>query len=136
MKGDNPGMSGLMRIALAIVMTGWAVAAMAQSPNTGSIVIVVVDQTGALVRDAEVIVANSATGASRQASSNEEGSATIPTLPLTGEYKVSVAKPGFRAEDVPSLTLRAGETATVKISLVASGGQSEVTVYGTAQGVR
>src|SRR5262245_44764867 len=99
-------------------MAGWGFPATAQSPNTGSIVIVVVDQTGAVVKDAEVIVTNSATGASRQAASNEEGSATIPTLPLTGEYKVSVTKPGFTAEIVPLLTLRAGETATVKIRLV------------------
>ena len=43
---------------------------------------------------------------------------------------------GFTAEDVTGLTLRAGETATVKVKLVASGGKSEVTVYGTTEGVR
>ena len=34
------------------------------------------------------------------------------------------------------LTLRAQETATVKVTLVASGGKTEVVVYGTTQGVR
>jgi outer membrane receptor protein involved in Fe transport len=34
------------------------------------------------------------------------------------------------------LKLRAGETAQIKIKLVASGGKSEVTVYGTTEGVR
>ena len=43
---------------------------------------------------------------------------------------------GFTAEDATGLTLRANETATVKIKMVASGGQSEVTIYGTTQGVR
>ena len=42
----------------------------------------------------------------------------------------------FTAEDATGLTLRANETATVKIKMVASGGQSEVTIYGTTQGVR
>ncbi|HEX7679351.1 MAG TPA: TonB-dependent receptor, partial [Thermoanaerobaculia bacterium] len=51
-------------------------------------------------------------------------------------YKVTVAMTGFTAEDVTGLTLRAGETATVKVRLVASGGKSEVTVFGTAEGVR
>src|SRR5262245_46190724 len=98
-------MGALMQAVLAVAIAGWGLPVMAQSPNTGSIVIVVVDQTGAVVQDADVIVMNSATGASRQSTSNEEGSATTPTLPLTGSYKVSVTKPGFKAEDVPALTL-------------------------------
>jgi hypothetical protein len=108
----------------------------AQSPNTGSIVVVVVDQTGGVVKDAKVTVTNTATGAVREAMSNGEGSATMPTLSLTGTYKVGVTKAGFTAEDAPGLTLRAGETATVKVKLVVSGGKSDVTVYGTTQGVR
>jgi len=43
---------------------------------------------------------------------------------------------GFTAEDATGLTLRANETTTIKIKMVASGGQSEVTIYGTTQGVR
>ena len=39
-----------------------------QSPNTGSIVVVVVDQSGAVVKDAKVTVTNTATGAVREAS--------------------------------------------------------------------
>ena len=108
----------------------------AQSPNTATMIVVVVDQSGGVVRDARVTVINTATGAVRDAVSGSEGSATIPALALTGEYNVSVTKPGFTADDISGLTLRAGETATVKMKLVASGGQSEVTVYGTAQGVR
>src|SRR4029079_4719638 len=97
-----------------------AAAAGAQSPNTGSIVVVVVDQSGAVVKDARVTVTNTATGAVREAVSNGEGSATLPTLSLTGTYKVNVTKEGFTAEDVPGLVLRAGETATVKVKLVVS----------------
>ena len=107
-----------------------------QSPNTATMIVTVVDQNGAVVKDAKVSVVNTATGALREAISGEEGSATIPALSLTGEYKVTVAMTGFTAEDVTGLTLRAGETATVKVKLVAGGGKSEVTVYGTAEGVR
>jgi len=99
-------------------------------------IVTVVDQTGAVVRDAKVSVTNTATGAVREAVSGEGGSATIAALPLTGEYKVTVAMTGFTSEDVTGLTLRSGETATVKVKLVATGGKSEVTVYGTTEGVR
>ena len=108
----------------------------AQSPNTASLVVVVVDQNGAVVKGANVSVVNSATGAVREAFSGDEGTATIAALPLTGEYKVTVAMSGFSTEHTTGLTLRAGETATVKVKLLASGGQSEVTVFGTTEGVR
>ena len=108
----------------------------AQSPNTATMIVTVVDQTGAVVKDAKVSVVNTATGAVREAISGEGGSATIAALPLTGEYKVTVDMIGFTAEDVTGLTLRAGETAIVKVKLVAGGGKSEVTVFGTAEGVR
>ena len=108
----------------------------AQSPNTATLIVVVVDQTGAVVKDAKVTVVNTATGAVRDIASGAEGSATLPALSLTGEYMISVVKEGFTADGVSGLALRAGETATVKVKLVASGGKSEVTVYGTTQGVR
>ena len=111
-------------------------AAYAQSPNTASLILTVVDQNDALVRGANITVTNAATGAERQAVSDDNGTATVAALSLTGEYKVSVSMSGFTAQDVDGLKLRAGETATVKIKLVASGGQSEVTVFGTTEGVR
>jgi hypothetical protein len=124
----------VLRVLMVLMVL--AVPAAAQSPNTASIVVVVVDQSGGVVKDAKVTVTNTATGAVREALSNTGGSATMPTLSLTGTYKVNVTKDGFTAEDVPGLALRAGETATVKVKLVASGGTSDVTVYGTTEGVR
>ena len=108
----------------------------AQSPNTASMIVTVVDQNGAVVKGAQVSVVNTATGAAREVLSGDEGRATIAALSLTGNYKVTVTMTGFTAEEVTGLSLRAGETAAVKVKLIASGGQSEVTVYGTAEGVR
>src|SRR5258705_6754816 len=121
------------RFCLLIALFAFIAAPVAaQSPNTATMIVVVVDQTGAVVKDAKVSVMNTATGAVREAVSGEGGSATIAGLPLTGEYKVTVSMTGFTAEDVTGLTLRAGETATVRLKLVAGGGKNEVTVYGTA----
>ena len=110
--------------------------AFAQSPNTSTLLVLVSDQSGAIVKDAKVSVTNNQTGAVRESVSSEDGSATFPALSLTGDYTISVTKAGFVADDLTGLTLRAGETATVRMKLVASGGKSEVTVFGTDQGVR
>jgi Carboxypeptidase regulatory-like domain/TonB dependent receptor len=123
----------LIVLAFALVLTAGAPA---QTANTASMIVTVVDQNGAVVKGANVAVVNTATGATREAVSGDEGTAAIGGLPLTGEYKVHVTMTGFTAEDATGLTLRANETAAVKIKMVASGGQSEVTVYGTTQGVR
>src|SRR5919205_2765076 len=71
----------------------------AQSPNTATMIVTVVDQNGALMKDAKVSVVNTATGAVREVVSGEDGSATIAALSLTGEYRVTVAMSGFTAED-------------------------------------
>ena len=108
----------------------------AQSPNTASMIVVVVDQTGAGVKDAKVSVVNTATGAVRESVSGSDGSATIPALSLTGTYTVGVSKAGFGNEELKDIALRSGETATLNVKLLVGSGKAEVTVFGTAEGVR
>ncbi len=108
----------------------------AQSPNTASMIVVVVDQTGAAVKDAKVSVVNAATGAVREAVSGSDGNAAIAALPLTGTYTVGVSKAGFGDEELKDITLRSGETATLKVKLLVGSEKAEFTVYGTAEGVR
>jgi hypothetical protein len=112
------------------------ITAIAQSPNTATMIVVVNDQNGAVVTDARVSVVNTATGDSREAVSGTDGAATFPALSLTGAYKVTVAREGFGNEEREGLTLRSGETATIKVTLQAGSQNAEVTVYGTAEGVR
>jgi hypothetical protein len=121
---------------LAVVALITAAPALAQSPHTAGMVVTVVDQNGAVVKGANVTVTNTATGATRDAVSGDEGTVTFGGLPLTGEYRVSIKMTGFTAEDATGLTLRAGETSNVRVKVFAGGGQSEVTIYGTTEGVR
>jgi hypothetical protein len=108
----------------------------AQSPNTATIMVVVVDQAGAVVKDAKVSVVNTATGAAREAMSGNDGGATFAALSLTGTYSVTVSKAGFGSEERKQIALRSGELATVKVKLTVGAQQAEVTVYGTSEGVR
>jgi carboxypeptidase family protein/TonB-dependent receptor-like protein len=124
------------RVLLAVLVTVVAVPVCAQSPNTATISVVVVDQTGAVVPDAKVTVVNRATSASRDVMSNDKGVATMPGLQINGKYTVTVSKTGFTTQTLDPMTLTAGETATVKVKLAVSGKKNEVTVYGTTEGVR
>jgi hypothetical protein len=126
----------LLKLSVLVFALIFTVSAPAQTANTGSMIVTVVDQNGAVIKGANISVVNTATGATREAVSGDEGTATVAGLPLTGEYKVHVTMTGFTAEDATGLILRANENATVKIKMVASGGQSEVTIYGTTEGVR
>jgi hypothetical protein len=122
----------LLLLALCAFMAG----VHAQSPNTASMIVVVLDQNGVVVSDAKISVVNSATGALRAAVSGDDGSATIPALSLTGTYTVTVSKDGFGNEERQDITLRSGETATLKVTLSVGTSRAEVTVYGTTEGVR
>ncbi len=136
-RGRNGGTGVARAVAFLAFLTLLPVQpAFAQSPNTAALVVEVVDQSGAVVSGAQVSVVNADTGTTREAVSGDDGSVTLPALSIAGTYKISVSKTGFTAENTGDMTLRAGETATVHVKLVASGGQSEVTVYGTTQGVR
>jgi len=108
----------------------------AQSPNTASLIVDVVDESGAVVPGARVSVVNDATGASRDVLSGTDGSVTIPALSLTGTYTVRVSKEGFGDEQRRDITLRSGETATLRVALRVGSESAGVTVFGTAEGVR
>ena len=110
--------------------------AFAQSANTATIVVRVADQQAAMVSDAKVTVTNDQTGAIREAVSGSDGRATFGALSLTGTYTVAVSKQGFGNEERKDITLRAGETATLMVRLLVGSEKTEVTVYGTTEGVR
>src|SRR5262245_39348831 len=110
------GMKNVQRIGafltILVVICMLAAGAAAQSPNTATIVVNVIDQSGSVIPDAQVSVTNNATGAVRETVSGNDGSATVPGLPLTGSYTVAVSKSGFGNEQLKDINLRSGETAT------------------------
>jgi len=127
----------LKRIVVVVTaLVSLAAPALAQSPNTSTVAVLVTDPSGAVVKDAKVSVTNNQTGAVREAMSGADGRATFPALSLTGTYTVNVAKEGFSTEERAGISLRAGEAATLKVRLLVGTEKSEVTVYGTNQGVR
>jgi hypothetical protein len=110
----------------------------AQSPSTSSLIVTVVDPNDAVIAGAKISVVNTATGEMRDATTGQDGSSTIAGLPLTGGYRVEVTANGFVPGNVSDIALRAGETAKLRVTLAVGGvdATSNVTIYGTAEGVR
>ncbi|HLE37951.1 MAG TPA: carboxypeptidase-like regulatory domain-containing protein, partial [Candidatus Acidoferrales bacterium] len=79
--------------SLALV-AAFSVAATAQSFR-GVILGTVSDVSGAAVAGAKVTVRNEATGLVRETETSDDGSYTVPELPI-GAYTVTVEKAGFQ----------------------------------------
>jgi len=129
---------GACGTALGLILLSIGLAT-AQSPNTGSMIVTVVDPNGALVPGAKISVINESTDNAREATSNSDGVATFPGLSLNGAYTVSVTATGFTPKSVANLTLRAGETANLKFTLpvgMVTDDTVSVTITGTTEGVR
>src|SRR5262249_46810197 len=126
----------LLRLFLTCSLTAAALPVAAQSQSTATIRGRVLDQTGASAPGATVTVTNTQTGAIRETPTDTAGFYAVAALPITGTYKVTIALQGFATKTVDDVRLRAGETATVDATLEATGGTSEVTVFGTTAGIR
>jgi hypothetical protein len=84
------------------------------------------DATGAVVAGARVTVASPATGLRRETATGPNGFFAFPALPV-GAYKLSVAQSGF-AESSLELTLNAGETRSLDVTLQVTGVANTVDV--------
>ena len=101
--------------AMAIAAS-WPAASWAQtSGSAGQILVMVVDSSDAVIRDAEISARNIGTNYTRTARSDSNGQYRIPLLPL-GTYEVSVAAPGF-APSTQEVVVTLGSSILVNIKL-------------------
>jgi len=85
--------SSLRAVCAALLVAAFAFGASAQS-NKGTITGTVTDPNGAVVKDAKIVVTNTATGEAREATTNDDGSYAIPALD-PGIYRLTVDGSGF-----------------------------------------
>ena len=69
-------------LLVLLICVGGGAPAAAQTPNTAAILVVVVDQTAGVIRDAKIAVINSATGALREVVSAADGTVTVGALTI------------------------------------------------------
>jgi hypothetical protein len=93
----------------------------------GTIEGTITDQSGAAIPGVTVTVANLDTGDTRVVVSNQTGVYRAPLLPL-GRYRVSAELQGFKKFEQEGLTLSAGQTAVINVSLSVGSLSESVTV--------
>ena len=119
--------AGIM-VALCFCLS---VVAQSQS-TTGLIQGNVIDQNGAIVQGATVVVKNTETGFERTVTSNSDGFFSAPLLPL-GKYQVTAESSGFSRTTLENVTLNIGQTLSLRVELKAGSGETTV-VDVTAEG--
>ena len=115
--------AGFWVAALLVALSVAHPLAQSQAIN-GMIEGTITDQSGATIPGVTVTVSNLDTGDSRVVVSNQSGVYRAPLLPL-GRYRVAAELQGFRKFEQQGLTLSAGQTAVINISL-SVGNMSEV----------
>jgi hypothetical protein len=90
----------------------------------------ILDQAGAVVPGAVVVIVNTATGEEHKATSTSAGAYTVPYVPA-GTYTVRVTAPGFRTSEAQNVIVRVAETLTVNITLQVGSINEQVTVSDT-----
>ena len=119
-----------MRAIAALFVLGTALPALAQSQAiNGSIEGTVKDSSGAALPGVTVTITNTDTGAQRVVISGSEGVYRAPLLPL-GSYDVVAELQGFKKFEQKGITLSAGQTAVINVTLPVGNVSETITVTG------
>ena len=108
----------------------------AQTPDTATIRGTVVDATRAPIPGARIKVHNDLTGETRAVNSSTAGRFSIAGLPVSGDYSVSATHTGFSEANEHHVSLAAGSSAQLHLTLRVAGEISTVNVEGVATDVR
>lgn len=115
---------------LALLFIGMAPHAAAQVLY-GSIIGSVTDSSNAAVAGAEVTLANTETGQSRKATTNQAGAYSFPTL-SAGTYNVTIAMSGFQTFSASGIVVGTDQIARVNATLQVGGVYQSVEVSAQA----
>lgn len=97
--------------------------------NRGTITGIVTDPSGAVVPNVAITVINENTGVANNVTSNSEGVYSVPFL-VTGTYKVTAEKTGFKKYIRSNISVQVGETNRVDIALTLGATTQSVQVTG------
>lgn len=111
-------------LGLCLVLAAWPCSGQVVNATlTGT----VTDSSGAVIPGATVTATNAATGVATKATSNAQGSYTLPSLP-PGTYKVSFEKPGFTSTVFNGIILQVDQKATLPATLKVGATTQQVVV--------
>ena len=118
------------RFVALVMVLGMAIPAAAQSQAVnGTIEGTIKDTSGAALPGVSVTVTNTDTGAQRVVISGTEGEYRAPLLPL-GKYALVAELQGFKKFEQQGITLQAGQTALINVTLSVGDISEVITVTG------
>jgi hypothetical protein len=120
-------MGRVLRAALILLLLFPAIASGQSRATSADLEGTVVDQSGGIIADAEVVVANVETNIARTVATDVEGRYRVPALP-PGTYRVSASRPGFTTQVRENVLLSLGHVLTVDFTLPVGGVIGEVIV--------
>jgi hypothetical protein len=113
-------------IAPGLIILALAISALAQS-NKGTVVGTVKDPNDAVVATAKATALNVATGETRDATTGDDGTFTMPNLD-PGKYRVTVEAPGFQTVVFEEVVVETNARLPLDVKLAIAGGTGSVTV--------
>ena len=122
-------MKGFTIFALVISIVILVLTPLACGQDTGRIVGVVTDSTGAVIPAAKVVVIDLGRNSTRALSTNEHGRFTASDL-QPGEYRVEVESQGFKKFVQTAVTVRVGDSVEIPARLELGAATESVTITG------
>ncbi|HEV2729642.1 MAG TPA: carboxypeptidase-like regulatory domain-containing protein, partial [Terriglobales bacterium] len=122
---------GFFSIALLALFA--VVSASAQSVASGTIEGTVLDQTGAVIRGANVEISNALTGYRQVTTTDANGAFRFANIPFNN-YQLSASHPGLKTS-TQSIAVRSMVTVAAKLQLGVAGTQESVTVEAVAEDI-
>lgn len=121
------------RLGLCLfIVFAWLLAnAIAAAQTTQQFTGHVVDSTGALIPQAEILVHNQGTGVDTRTVTTSQGVYTVPYL-TPGTYTITVQKQGFKTEQKTNIMLNVDQASTIDFQLSVGPTTEEVTVNASA----
>src|SRR5262249_36247406 len=119
-------------LALATFLAASSLAVFGQSGATAPLSGVVLDQNGAVVSGASVLVKNNATGAEFRVTTTSNGTYTVPALGA-GVYVVMIEAQGFKKAVIQDVKIDASVPATANATLEVGAATESIVVQGGAE---
>src|SRR5687768_6917634 len=105
-------MSAARSCAVLALLLWWSGSSALAQSATGEIQGTIVDQSGAVLPGATVTIVNTATGATREVTTDANGLFAVPGLPV-GPYEITASLQGFATQRQPDARVQVGQTLTL-----------------------
>jgi outer membrane receptor protein involved in Fe transport len=125
---------GMSRSGILVLAALYSSSLYAQSP-LGAITGTISDSQGARVPNVEVVATNTNTNLTYRATSSEDGSYSLPNLPI-GPYSVAASAPGFKPVTHTGLTVEVSQRLRLDLVLEVGAVSEAITVTGEAPRVQ